>query len=73
MLVDERVAIPRVFVLAYSGLKDRRILQSRNVLSQIGAQTADRRSFDNPHARIRIEGLSVAIESDFQSTTLNIG
>ena len=73
MLVDEKVTVPCVFVLAYAGLEDGSILQRRNVFLQIGVQTVERRFRDNTHASIGIKIFSVAIKGDFESTALDIG
>src|ERR1700756_197841 len=50
MTVDEKVAVPRVFVLAYPSLDNRRMLQGGDVLAQVGAQVLDGRLCDATHS-----------------------
>src|SRR5437899_4538027 len=72
MLVNKKVTVPGIFVLAYACLDYRRALQSWNVLPQIGAQMVERQFPHNPHPGIRIKLFSMPIEGDFESAALNI-
>src|SRR5262245_1623 len=73
MPVNEKVAIPRVLVLAHAAFNHRSIRQGRHMLPQISTQTIDGRRRYNPHAAVGIKGWAVQIKSNLEAAALDIG
>src|SRR3954451_2355844 len=69
MAVDQEIAVPCIFVLAYARFDNRRILQRRYVLLQIFAQADDGRFCYHTPACIRIKTLSMQVKSDLESSS----
>ena len=73
MAVDQEIAVPRIFVLAYARFQHGRVRQLQYVLPQIYAQAINRRFGYHPRACVRIKAITVAVKSNLESASLNVG
>src|ERR1044071_3939703 len=72
MRVNQKVAIPSIFILAHARLQNGSIRQSRNMLTQVGAQTVDGCLRNGPHSGIRIEFFPMQIEGNLEAPAFDI-
>src|SRR5258708_27370107 len=73
MAIDQEISIPGVFVLADTRLNNGSVLQSRNVLLQVGAKTLDGWLTDHPVRAVGIKLRTVTVKGDLESALFNVG
>src|SRR5262249_35499131 len=72
MAINKKVAVPRVLILANSRLKNRRALQRRNMLLQVGAQPLDGRQPNHAEAAMRTKVSSMRVKGDLEAAALSL-
>src|SRR5260370_12824082 len=72
MLVNQKISIRSVFVLAHSCFHDRSILQGGEPPLHIGARPFPRHRCDDSRLRVRIDKVSMSVIRNLQSSAFNI-
>src|SRR5437764_13972180 len=73
MAVNEKVAVGSIFILADTGLQDRRIVHCGKMFFQEAAKTVDRGGLDHAAAGIRVEARAVTVKSDLEAAVFDVG
>src|SRR6476646_1415279 len=72
MAVNQEIAVPSIFVLAYACFNHRSVLEFRYVLPQIFSQLSDGGFLYYSHTCVRVKALSMTVKCNFEPASLDI-